>query len=377
MLEKLTHEDLLKLTSVNEGPCISIYIPGMPEKTLQLEYETLVRRASHLLSLDDRESAKKTELLESLYSFNPGEHLHRNDYGLALFLNKHWAGFYMAGHLLPSKVVVAESFHLRPLLEDIQGDSSCHILTLTPQEALLLHCDGGTGTELHTFLFHQGQHSNSIHWKHLDESETSQIPHLKSHMRGRGLEDSQVKKKSWAKLFLRWIEAKISKEAGFKQIPLLVFASENMFHGYKEITHHPNPTMIKTDPSKNSPRMEALIHQAQAHLHRENHQHRSISAYDLEKLTHQKKVIDDLVKISRAAMNGKVKTLFLQNNSEVWGEIHRRTGQIDFHEKQINAKDDDILDDIACEVIRHGGEVVVLKQDDMPTRSPAAAILNS
>lgn len=377
MIEKLTHEDLLKLTSVNEGPCISIYLPGMPPKTMQIEYETLVRRASHLLALDEQTTAKKLDLLKVLYSFNPAEYLQRDDYGMALFINRHWSGYYMAAHSLPSKVVVAKSFHLRPLIEDLQGDSSCHILTLTPQESLLVHCDGGSGTELHTFLFHQGQHSNSIHWKHFEESETSQIPHLKSHLRGRGLEDSKIKKKSGVKLFLRWIEAKINKEPGFKQIPLLVFASENMFNAYKGVTHHPNPTMIKIDPAKNSLRMEALIHQAQSYLHRENHQHRNLSAYELEKLTQQRRVIDDLVKISRAAMNGKVKTLFLQNNSEVWGELHRRTGQIDFHEKQMNSKDDDILDDIACEVIRHGGEVVVLKEDDMPSRSPAAAILNS
>ncbi|MFV8258503.1 hypothetical protein ACNQKP_11885 [Bdellovibrio bacteriovorus] len=376
MLEKLTHDDLLMLTSVNEGPCISIYIPGMPDKTLLLEYETLVRRAAHLLSLDAKNGEKK-ELLDSLYSFNPAEHLQRSDFGMAIFVNKHWKGFYMAAHTVPSKVVVAESFHLKPLLEDLQGESSYHILTLTPLEAVLLHCDGGSGTEIHNFLFHQGQHSNSIHWKHLDETETSQIPHLKSHMRGRGLDDNQCKKKSGVKLFLRWIEAKISREPGYKQVPLFVFAGENMFHTYKEVTSHPSAVFFKMDPSKSSPRMEALIHQAQIHVKKELAQQRNLSAYELEKMNHQKKVIDDLVKISRAAINGHVRTLFLQNNSEIWGELHRKSGQITFHEKQTNAKDDDILDDIACEVIRHGGEVVVLSKEDMPSQSPAAAILNS
>lgn len=375
MLDKLTQDDLLKLTSVTEGPCISIYIPGMPEKTLQLEYETLVRRAAHLLSLD-RRNGDKERVLGPLYNFNPAEHLQRSDFGMAIFVNKHWSGFYLAGYTMPSKVVVAETFHLRPLLQDLQGESSCHILTLSPSEAILLHCHGGTGTELHTFLFHQGQHSNSIHWKHLDESETSQIPHLKSHLRGRGTEDTQCKKRG-LKLFLRWIEAKIGKEHGFKEIPLLVFTSENMFHAYKEITHHPNPVLFKREPSRNSYRTEGLIHQAQIYLQKESSQQKNVSAHELEGLNRQKKVIEDLVKISRAAMNGKVRTLFLQHNSEVWGELNRRSGHITFHEKQTNAKDDDVLDDIACEVIRHGGEVVVLGKADMPSTSPAAAILNS
>lgn len=150
-----------------------------------------------------------------------------------------------------------------------------------------------------------------------------------------------------------------------------------MFHTYKEVTSHPRAVFFKMDPSKTTPRMESLIHQAQVHVKKELAQQRNLSAYELEKLNHQKKVIDDLVKISRAAINGHVRTLYLQNNSEIWGELHRKSGQITFHEKQTNAKDDDILDDIACEVIRHGGEVVVLSKEDMPSPSPAAAILNS
>ncbi|WP_413944480.1 hypothetical protein [Bdellovibrio sp. HCB-162] len=376
MIEKLTHDDLLRLTSVQDGPCISIYIPGMPEKTLQLEYEALVRRATYLLSFDPREELREN-LLQTLYKFNPAEPLSSREQGLAIFVNKHWNGYFIANHEMPSKVVVAETFHLKPLLEDLQGDHTYHALVLSAEEALLLNCDGGTGTEVHTFLFHQGQHSNSIHWKHHDESETAQIPHLKSHLRGRGSQDTQFKKKSGAKLFLRWIEAKISKEQGYKTLPLFVFTNETFFTAYKEVSTHPAPVLCKIDPSKGMPRMEALIHQANLHIQNNMTKHKNLSTMEMEELARQKKVIDDLIKISRAALNGKVKTLFLRNNSEIWGHLHRRSSQITFHEKQIDSKDDDILDDIACEVIRHGGEVIVLTDKDMPTQSPAAAILNA
>lgn len=375
MFDKMTHDDLLRLTNVQDGPCISIYIPAMPEKTLNLEYEALVRRAAYLLSFDPREEMRKS-LLETLYNFNPTEHFASREQGLALFVNKHWNGYFLASHDLPSKVVVAETFHLKPLLADMQGDHSYHILVLSSTEAVLLNCDGGTGTEVHTFLFHQGQHSNSIHWKHLDETETSQIPHLKSQLRGRGTQDSQFKKKSGVKLFLRWIESKISKETGYKTLPLFVSTGETLFHAYKEISTHPHPTWCPTDVTKGMPRMEALIHQANAHIQKNVAQHKNISTNEMEELARQKKVIDDLVKISRAALNGKVKTLFLRDNSEVWGQFHRKSSQITFHEKQLDSKDDDILDDIACEVIRHGGEVIVLDSKDMPSTSPAAAVLN-
>ncbi|WII71986.1 hypothetical protein QJS83_16100 [Bdellovibrio sp. 22V] len=376
MLEKMTHEDLLRLTSVQDGPCISIYVPALPDKTLQLEYEALVRRAAHLLSFDEKEDQHKG-LLEAIYNFNPVEHFASREQGIAVFVNKHWSGYYLAGHDLPSKVVVSETFHLKPLLEDLQNEHIYHALFLSAEESILLHCDGGTGTELHTFLFHQGQHSNSIHWKHLDDSDTISIPHLKSTLRGRGNQDSHFKKKTGVKLFLKWIEAKISKEVGYKTLPLFVFTNEILYHAYKEISSHPDPHLVKIDPAKGTPRMEAIIHYANLEIKKNIAKHKSLSTTEIEELARQKRVIDDLVKISRAALSGKVRTLFLRDNAEIWGQLHRQSGQITFHEKQTNSKDDDILDDIACEVIRQGGEVIVLGKKDMPTPSPAAAILSS
>ncbi len=154
-----------------------------------------------------------------------------------------------------------------------------------------------------------------------------------------------------------------------KTLPLFVFTSEILFHAYKEASTHPHPVLCVIDPSKGVPRLEALIHQAGLHIQKNIAQHKNISANEMEDLSRKKQIIDDLVKISRAALNGKVRTLFLRDNSEIWGQLHRQSAQITFHEKQLNAKDDDILDDIACEVIRHGGEVVVLPSKDMPSSS--------
>lgn len=376
MLEPLTHEDLLKLTSVQEGPCISIYIPSLPEPALQEEYDALVKRASYLLSLDEDNTEAHTQIMDALINFNPSEYASGSTQGVAIFVNKHWHGYFLVPHDLPEKVVVAESFHLKPLIEDLQRDHTYHLLVLGVEEAVLLFSQGGKSSEIHTFLMHHGSHSNSIHWKHLDENEAIQIPHLKAQSRGRGTSDSQFKKKTATKLFLRWIEAKINKEDGYKNLPLFVFTSELLFPVYKEITSHPHPRLCQLDIRKGIPHHDSLIHRVENILNQDISHHRHISATDMDLQKTKNKVIDDLVKISRAALHGEVKTLFLRDKSEIWGQLDRNSGQITVHPKQINAKDDDVLDDIACEVIRQGGEVIVLNPKDMPSTSPAAAILN-
>lgn len=375
MFEKMTHDDLLNLTSVQDGPCISIYIPAMPDKTLQMEYEALVRRASHLLVFDERTTLRKN-LLETLNKFNPAEYFSTQDKGLALFVNKHWNSYFLSGHDLPSKTVVADSFHLKPLLDDLQGTHTFQILVISGEEAVLLHCDSGKTNETHTFLFHHGQHSSSIHWKHQDESETAQLPYLQANTRARGSLDNKFKNKSM-KLFLKWIEAKINKDSGFKSMPLFVFTSEVLYKAFNEITSHPNPTHCKMETTLGVPRIETLIHQANLQVQKRISEQRSSSAMAIGELAKRKMVIDDLVKISKAALGGQVRTLYLRDNIEIWGHFRRKSGEITFHEKQLDSKDDDILDDIACEVIRHGGEVVVLTGKEMPTSSPAAAILNA
>lgn len=376
MLEPLTHEDLLKLTSIQEGPCISIYMPSVPDPALQEEYEALVKRASHLLSLDQDNQEAHSQIMQSLFNFNPGEYTSGATQGVAIFVNKHWHGYFLAPHALPEKVVVAESFHLKPLIEDLQRDHTYHLLVLGLDEAVLVFSQGSHASDIHTFLMHHGSHSNSIHWKHLDQNEAIQIPHLKSQSRGRGTSDSQFKKRTATKLFLRWIEAKINKEPGFKSLPLFVFTSELLYSVYREISTHPNPRLCVLDIRKGIPHHEALVHRVEGILNQDRSHHRHSSAIEMDLQKIKNKVIDDLVKISRAALHGEVKTLFLRDQSEVWGQLDRTNGQITHHPKQVNAKDDDVLDDIACEVIRQGGEVIVLNSKDMPSPSPAAAILN-
>lgn len=374
MFEKMTHDDLLNLTSVQEGPCVSIYLPRFNEKTIKIEYEALVRRAAHLLIFDSRKTLRE-DLLETLSTLNPLEILSSQDQGIAIFVNKHLSSYYLTGHELPSKTVVADSFHLKPLIDDLQGTHTFNILVITQDEAVLLHSDSGRTQETHNFLLHQGQHSNSIHWKHQDDTETIQLPFLQSRTRARGSQDNHFKNRS-IKIFLKWIDSKICKDSGFKSTPLFLFTNDLMFKSYKEITGHPQPSHCPLPPSQSLPRIEALVHQAQQQVQKRIAQQQLQSTQTLSELAKRRMIVDDLFKISKAALKGKIRTLYLRDNIEIWGHFRRQSGEITLHEKQLDSKDDDILDDIACEVIRHGGEVMVLTGKEMPTSSPAAAILN-
>lgn len=379
MFEKLNEDDLKKLTLVTEGPCISLYFQKIDEYCLPEEFEAIVRRVEKLLSY--KPHPDNEILLRNLYDFNPEEYIHSKDFGIAIFINRHWAGYYLAGHKISDKVIVAESFHLKPLLGDMQKIDQAYALTITREEGSLLYINGETGQELQTFLFHFGQNSNSLHWSKDDDSDTLNFPHVKNISRSRGGKKGSLNRKiDYLKSFLHILESRINKETNYKDLPLLVFTNEQIFSVYKSVTTHPSPLLIKQDESKTSLRQDSIIHQAHLQLMQTKDERRKEFLRLAEEKFRDHKVIDDLKKINRAALDGKVRTLFLQKKSEIRGEVNRRTKLIQFADDEYSILkkriSEDILDDIACEVIKHGGEVIVVNKDQMPSSGPAAAILN-
>ncbi|MBY0383583.1 hypothetical protein K2X05_00360 [bacterium] len=78
--------------------------------------------------------------------------------------------------------------------------------------------------------------------------------------------------------------------------------------------------------------------------------------------------------ILQRALLGQIKHLFINENTNIWGEINHTKGTLQYHEKQLNTKDDDILDDLAQIVLSFQGEVTVLNSQLMPDQRAAVAI---
>jgi hypothetical protein len=84
--------------------------------------------------------------------------------------------------------------------------------------------------------------------------------------------------------------------------------------------------------------------------------------------------IEGVFGIAHAAVEGRVKTLFVEDNRQLPGKIDEDTGIVvfdDLAQPDVN----DVLDDIARLVVKKGGTVIVLPTQYMPTNTGAAAIL--
>ena len=82
---------------------------------------------------------------------------------------------------------------------------------------------------------------------------------------------------------------------------------------------------------------------------------------------------DRLTDVARAAAAGRIKRLFVESGRRVWGILDRTTGDLIRGEEHKNAYDTDLLDDLAELTLSHGGSVLVLPPEDMPTDGGVAA----
>ncbi|HNR14304.1 MAG TPA: hypothetical protein PLG17_06510 [Thermodesulfobacteriota bacterium] len=82
---------------------------------------------------------------------------------------------------------------------------------------------------------------------------------------------------------------------------------------------------------------------------------------------------DDLVRVAKAAVIGRVAKIMIEAERKIPGRIVDETGRIEFNELSMPDVDD-LLDDVGELALRMGGHVVIVPAERMPTHTGLAAI---
>lgn len=87
-----------------------------------------------------------------------------------------------------------------------------------------------------------------------------------------------------------------------------------------------------------------------------------------------RRATDSISEIARLATNGGVETLLVNMETALPGRVDDLSGAISYSETK-SPDSYDVLSEIACRVIRTGGEVISVRQEDLPGSAPVAALL--
>jgi hypothetical protein len=381
-MELLDKEFIQELLTIDQTPCISLYMPthrSHPENLQDpIRFKNLLKQLEESLSqkYSAGEVKKHIEPLEALV----------NDKSLWNHTTHSLAVFSASGLLkivgLPISVdelaMVADSFHTKPLRQYLQSTDRYHVLGLSLHDIRLFEGNRHSLTEIElqpdipaTITDALGDELTDKHSTVASYGgaggESSSMHH------GHGSRKDEVDKD--AERFFRVVAGNIyerySKPTG---LPLILAALPEHFSLFQKVNKNPlllsksiaiNPTSISTDKLAN---LAWEIMEPEYLMKLESF----VSRFEQEKANG--KGSDDIKEVAVAAVEGRVDTLLIEADRIIAVRITNLvTGNT--QKKDIaNPKVDDLLDDMAELVTKMGGQVIVLPTEKIPSETGLAAI---
>jgi Bacterial archaeo-eukaryotic release factor family 7 len=135
--------DLQRLALPRHGPCVSVFLPthraGREVEQVPIRLKNLLRQATDVLKTDGVRAPEIDRLLAPLRGLLDDRLFwqYQSD-GLALFSRPGWWRSFRVPLHLPELAVVADRFHISPLLPLLTGDGHFFVLTLSQNQIRLL-----------------------------------------------------------------------------------------------------------------------------------------------------------------------------------------------------------------------------------------------
>lgn len=375
-MKALTIEGLRSLASTHPSPCVSLYLPTHggrnPEDRSRLNGQ--LRRARDLLQ-GKGSSQEIDAILAPTKGLAEAGVWDDQLAGLAVFLSSEFHVQYRLPLEVPELLVVADSFHIRPLLRYLESNQHYFVLLLSQNHVGFLKgsADGIVPVTLEGFphsmaeALGKEERERSVHYHFGARGGANPI------YGGGGKADSS-RDEDLAR-FCRVVDQALWSVLRDEKAPLILAAPVRDAALFRSLTRYPHvvPEFLGADLGKATlPEIHArawpLVQKLASERERE-----ILGRYD--RLVSSARAIDEVRAIAQFAIQGRVRDLLLERDVNLWGRMDPKTGDVALFGARQDEREEDILDDIAEAVLLRGGDVWSLEQGRMPTKSPVAATL--
>lgn len=378
-MDSLENDYAAGLLDAHEPPCISLYQPTHrhhPENEQDpIRFRNLIKALEE--SLRQKYATHEIQpLLEPFLALADAHDFwnHTLD-GLAVLGAPGMFRVYRLRRPVAELVVVADSFHTKPLMRILQSADRYQILGLSQQEIKLFE---GNRDALDEIEPDRGVPRTMI--EALGEELTE--PHLTvrsyggvggpAMYHGHGGKKDEVEND--AERFFRAVDRGVLEHHSRpSDLPLLLAALPENQSIFRRVSHNPFLVAEGIDIHPDALPIDALRDLAWRVV---EPQYLARLAELVEKFEGARSKglgADELAQVAKAAEAGRVATLLIEADREVPGRIDAATGQIEF-DNLANPEVDDVLDDLGALVLKKGGHIVIVPAERMPTETGIAAI---
>lgn len=378
--------ELRVLMGKQEAPCISIYLPthrgGAEMHCDAPQLWNSIRESENRLLLNDLHASQVEDLLKPILALLEDEQfwLHPSD-GLVVFRSPGVLRIYRLPRTFKEQVVVAAHFYLRPMLPVVLDDGRFYILAISQKAIRLLVSTHYSVSEI---ALPQAVPRSLAEAMQYDESENEVQYHSSAsgalvgkrgrhaaifHGQGAGEDDEKSNIPRYFQLVDRGLHALLRDE----QVPVVLAGVEFLFPIYRKANTYPHLLHegIAGNPEKES--AEVLRSRAWPLVvpYLMKPQQEAAARYKACELCGR--ASNAIRAIIPAAYYGRIKSLFMVRDQEVWGRFNALTNTLHIR-RQPRFGDNDLLDMAASQALLRDGAVYLVEQADMPDEGPVAAI---
>jgi hypothetical protein len=304
---------------------------------------------------------------------------HQSD-GLAIFRSPEELIYYRLPLSFSELLITGERFHTKPLLSLIHDDQSFYLLAVSQKQIRLLQCTQYSADEIElgdlpTSLAEALQYDDPEKRPQFHTgSSTPGAGGVRSalfHGHGAGVDDS----KSNILRYFQIVDKGIQRLLKGKNNPLVLAGVEYLLAIYRDANRYPHLIKkgVEGNPDGISP--EVLGKKAWrivAPLFSEA-QDIALKQFLQRSNADPSTTSEDLEEILIAAFNGRVDTLFVSIDDQVWGR-YDPSSNIIWTIEETETIAEDLLDTASAQTFLTGGTVYALEAKDIPSDSPIAAI---
>ncbi len=364
---------------------VSLYIPthryGREQQQDPVRFGNLYAEMKKQLKTRGMRKAEREAFLEGIDRLQSSEAFwqHQSD-GLAVFITDDILRVYRVPIPFKSQLFVGDHFQIDALLPALSKGQHFYILALSQGEIRLFQGNRYQIAEMD--LEDIPTTIEEALWP--DESERQLQFHSESHSPGSEgknasgyhghatLDESQ---KTDIKRFFHQVDAGIMDILAEKNAPLILSGVKYLLPIYREISEYPNITdrVIEGNPEEKSGKT----------LHKEaweiiepifNKERQEALKRSQMLLGSESGLIStDLTAIIPAAFYGRIDTLFIPEQKQIWGLLNKKNKSFSLH-KKFKTGDVDLLNLCALQTLINSGDVYILEPSEMPNGANIIAI---
>ncbi|MEJ2732273.1 MAG: hypothetical protein P8189_01685 [Anaerolineae bacterium] len=383
-MDILSRDDLKNLSEKRDGWHVSIFMPthraGPETQQDPIRLKNLLGQAEErLVAAGLRPPEAEARLEPASKLIQDGLFWQHQSDGLALFVSRDIDRHHRLPLHFEELVVVAERFHIKPLLPLLSGDGRFYVLALSQGEARLLQGTRYGVSELDL----AGAPASLTEALSLDDPERRLQFHTASGPSGgqgsrpamfHGQGDPSQNQKDDILRYFQKLDSGVQEWLAGEQAPLVLAGVDYLLPLYQEANTYPHLIDEGIEGNPDNLSAQELHQRAWTIVQPRFLEEQEGAAQRYRQAAATEGASDNLSGIVPAAYHGRVETLFVALGLQHWGTFDPATNEVRIHQ-DAKPGDQDLADLAAVQTLLHGGSVYAVEPEQMPAEASLAALL--